>query len=142
MDIKSIPAKITGHKPVFNERSLYFFCQKNNGKECDLVVRTKERSLSQLGMYRVWLSHVASDTGNDDEALHEYLLDKCAPAVVVDIHGPKGTVQITKKKRTSGGHSLSMNKHEMGEFMEKVAILTGHPLPTPEELQALGYLPT
>jgi tRNA A37 threonylcarbamoyltransferase TsaD len=43
-------------------------------------------------------------------------------------------------KRTSGIHSLSMTKDEMGDYMDKCAALTGVPLPTIEELEELGYL--
>jgi hypothetical protein len=44
-------------------------------------------------------------------------------------------------KRTSGGHKLSMNKAEMSEYMVRCAQLTGYPLPTEEELSAMGYVP-
>jgi hypothetical protein len=34
-----------------------------------------------------------------------------------------------------------MTKDEMSEFLDKCAAFTGYPLPTPEELEVLGYLP-
>lgn len=139
--MNSIPAKIKNGKLIINERSLYIFKEKNEGKDCDLVVRKRERSSSQLAMYRAWLKDVANHTGNDEEVLHEFLLEKLAPRVVVKVKGHKGEYELAKHKRTSGGHSLSMTKTEMAEFMEKAAILTEYPLPTPEELQAMGYLP-
>ena len=100
-----------------------------------------ERSISELRMYRAWLGGVAAQTGNEEEALHAFLLDRCAPRAVVKIKGSKGEVEVEQVKRTSGGHSLSMNKTEMAEFMAKCAQLTGYPLPTEEELSAMGYLP-
>lgn len=138
--MKSIPATIKDGKVVFTRASLLRFVAENEGKTCDLILRDRERSLSQLGMYRVWLDHVASKTGNDTEELHEFLLDRCAPRKVIRIQGSKGSVEVEKPKRTSGGHGLSMNKQEMGEFMDKAVALTGYPLPTREELEAMGYI--
>lgn len=138
--MKNIPVKIENGKLVFNEISLARFKEYNNGKWCDVVVRTPERSMNQLAMYRAWLTDVANHTGNDTEALHEYLLEKLAPRKIMQLTGPKGTFAIEQKKRTSGGHALSMNKSEMAEYMEKAAILTEYPLPTREQLEAMGYI--
>ncbi|MBM7488093.1 hypothetical protein ACVWWI_006356 [Bradyrhizobium sp. USDA 3686] len=51
-------------------------------------------------------------------------------------------MEIERKKCTSGGTSLTMDKAEMAEFMRKAAMLTGYPLPTEEELAAMGYEPS
>ena len=112
----------------------------HNGAHLSIEHVKAERSPSQLRMYRAWLHKVADETGNDEEELHEFLLDRCAPRVVVTIKGPKGSVDIERVKRTSGNHSLSMTKAEMEFFMDKCAALTGIPLPTEDELEALGYL--
>ena len=138
--MNSIPAKIVNGKIEYSPISFSRFAAANEGKDLDIVVRKKPRSLSQLGMYRAWLRETASHTGNDEEELHEFLLDRCAPTKVVKINGTKGTYEMEKKKRTSGGHALSMNKLEMGEFMDKCAAMTGYPLPTREELEAMGYI--
>ena len=138
--MKSIPCKITDKKIVYNYVSFVRFAGENEGKDCDIIVREKARTLSQLGMYRVWLADVANHTGNDTEELHEFLLDKLAPRKVISIHGKKGIVEIAKYKRTSGGHALSMNKLEMGEYMDSAARITENPLPTREELEAMGYI--
>jgi hypothetical protein len=48
------------------------------------------------------------------KALHEFLLDKCAPRIVVTIKGRDGrSVDVEQTKRTSG-HRLSMS---VGEFV-------------------------
>jgi hypothetical protein len=99
-----------------------------------------ERSLGQLRLYRAWLDRMCDQTGNDPDDMHEYLIDKCAPTVVTTIKGRKKTIEVERKKRTSGGHKFSMDKLEMQTFMERCAALTQFPLPTPEELEALGYL--
>jgi hypothetical protein len=112
----------------------------HHGAHVEIEHVKPERSISQLRMYRSWLSGVAIHSGNDEEALHEFLLDRCAPRVVVTIRGPKGSVEVERVKRTSGGHTLSMSKAEMVEFLDKCAALTGYPLPTDEELAALGYV--
>src|SRR3954452_17042555 len=92
-----------------------------------------ERSISQLRCYRAWLHKVCDETGNLESELHEFLLDRCAPRVVVTIKGPKGKLDIERVKRTSGNHSLSMTKDEMGDYMHKCAALTGVPLPSEAE---------
>ncbi len=43
-------------------------------------------------------------------------------------------------KRTHGGDKNTMTKDEMSEYMDRAAELTGYPLPTEEELQAMGYV--
>jgi hypothetical protein len=117
------------------------WCAQNDGARVVIDLDKEDRSLSQLRMYRAWLANVAAHTGNDEEELHTFLLDKCAPRAVVKIVGPKGAVEVEQIKRTSGGHRLSMDKNEMDEYMRKCAQLTGYPLPTEEELLAMGYLP-
>lgn len=99
-----------------------------------------DRSTGQLRMYRAWLASVAASTGNDEEELHNFLLEKCAPRAVVKIKGKKGIVEVEQIKRTSGGHSLSMDKLEMTDYMNKCAQITSCPLPTEEELMAMGYI--
>ena len=66
--------------------------------------------------------------------------EKCALRAVVTIKGKTRTVEVEQIKRTSGGHSLSMDKLEMTAYMDKCAQITSHPLPTPEELEAMGYI--
>lgn len=112
----------------------------NEGARIVISEEVEERSGGQLRMYRAWLNRLCEQTGNDPDELHEFLIEKCAPFIVSTIKGPKGSVEIEQKKRTSGGTKLSMDKLEMSEFMERCAALTQFPLPTPEELEALGYI--
>lgn len=114
--------------------------RSQEGKRIVIELDKEDRSLSQLRMYRAWLAQTAAQTGNDEEELHTFLLDKCARRVVVKIKGAKGVVEVEQIKRTSGGHTLSMSKEEMGGYMDRCAQLTGYPLPTKEELEALGYV--
>ena len=100
-----------------------------------------ERSVSQLRFYRAWLDNMCAHTGNLTEEMHEWLLKKCAPRIVVTIVGPKGKIEDETVKRTHGADKLTMTKDEMSEYLDKCAALTGYPLPTPEELEAMGYLP-
>lgn len=99
-----------------------------------------ERSVSQLRLYRAWLDNMCTHTGNNAEEMHNWLIKQCAPQIVVKITGPKGFVEDVQYKRTHGGDSSCMTKDEMNEYMDKCAALTGYPLPTPEELEALGYI--
>ena len=50
-------------------------------------------------------------------------------------------MEVVRHKRTHGGDTNTMTKDEFSEFMDKCAALTGYPLPTPEQLQEMGYLP-
>lgn len=138
--LHSIPFRVEKGELVYNRQSYLRFVQDNEGKSGDIAIKQRDRSLSQLRMYRVWLKQAADQTGNNEEELHEFLLDKCAPKVVVTIKGKANTHEITKSKRTSGGHSLSMTKLEMGEYLDKCAALTECPLPTKQELEAMGYV--
>jgi hypothetical protein len=126
--------------PIIQQR-LEEWGAAHEGAHLVLTEDKPERSISELRMYRAWLSNVAAHSGNEEEALHTFLLDRCAPRAVVKIKGAKGEVEVEQVKRTSGGHSLSMNKVEMSEYMAKAAQLTGYPLPTEDELSAMGYLP-
>jgi hypothetical protein len=118
------------------------FKREHEGAKIVIEEEKPERSLSELRMYRAWLRNVAEHSGNDEDKLHEFLIDRCAPVAVIAIKGKKGQVEIERKKRTSGGTSLTMDKQEMAEFMRKCAALTGYPLPTEEELRAMGYEPS
>ena len=113
----------------------------HEGRRITIELEKEDRSTSQLRFYWAWLSNVAAHTGNDENELHEFLLDKCAPRIVSKIAGPKGTAEVEQTKRTSGGHRLSMSKDEMAAYMERCAQLTGYPLPTEEDLMKLGYMP-
>jgi hypothetical protein len=118
------------------------FKREHEGAKIVIEEDKPERSLSELRMYRAWLRNVAEHSGNDENELHEFLIEKCAPVAVIAIKGGKGRVEIERRKRTSGGTSLTMDKQEMAEFMRKCALLTGYPLPTEEELRAMGYEPS
>jgi hypothetical protein len=100
-----------------------------------------ERSTSQLRLYRSWLRALCAQTGNDEEALHNWLLKQCAPQIVVKIKGPKGELEDVQSKRTHGGDETTMTKDEFAEYLDKCSALTNFPLPTQEELIAMGYLP-
>jgi hypothetical protein len=137
-------AQAKGGKLSFAPATLIKFAEwltAHEGKWLAIDEDKEDRSSSQLRMYRAWLRHVAQHTGNDEEELHEFLLDRCALRMVVTIKGPKANVDIERVKRTSGGTTLSMSKDEMSDYMNKCAALTGYPLPTEEELAAMGYLP-
>ena len=116
------------------------WCHAHENSHILITEDKEERSNGQLRLYRAWLEGVCAHSGNDPDTLHSWLIERCAPVVVSTIKGPKGSIEIEQKKRTSGGHRLSMDKLEMHEFLERCAQLTGYPLPTPEQLEELGYL--
>ncbi|MDO9413817.1 MAG: hypothetical protein Q7T81_14715 [Pseudolabrys sp.] len=128
-------ARIRIGRPQFPAR-LPQFCEEHEGRWLRIELEEPVRSISQNRMYRAWLDNVAESTGNNAEELHEFLLHKLAPRLIVTIKGDKGVVEVEQIKRTS-----AMSKADMVEYMDKCAALTGYPLPTPEELMAMGYLP-
>jgi hypothetical protein len=129
-------ARIVDGKPTFgNPARFNEFCKEREGSWLRIELEEPLRSISQVKMYRAWLDNVADHTGNNAEELHEYLLHTLAPRIVVTIRG-KQPFEVEQIKRTS-----AMSKAEMGEYMEKCCAHTGYPLPTAEELLAMGYLP-
>jgi hypothetical protein len=132
-------AHVFGGKVILPPRLLQW-ARQNEGAHLDIEHVKPARSISQLRMYRAWLSRLADHTGNDEDELHEFLLDRCAPSIIVTIKGPKGTIDVTQKKRTHGGDKNTMTKAEFTEYMDNCAALTDFPLPTREELEEMGYI--
>lgn len=126
--------KLTFNGPLLTRR-FEEWLQRMEGKVVELSEVEPGRSISQNRMYRAWLNSTATHTGNNAEELHEFLLQKCAPRHFVTIKGARGSLEVEHLKRSS-----DMSKQEMSEFMDKCSALTGYPLPTPEELEAMGYV--
>ena len=117
------------------QRRLEEWLVKMDGRVIEVKAVEPGRSISQNKMYRAWLDSTATHTGNNAEELHEFLLQKCAPRHFVTIKGARGQMEVEQLKR-----SRDMSKEEMSDFMDKCAALTGYPLPTPEELEAMEYI--
>lgn len=126
--------QITFNGPVLTQRWREWLAA-NDGAIVEIEKAEPGRSIGQNRMYRAWLDSTANHTGNNAEELHEFLLQKCAPHVFVKLRGRKGEMEVEQVKRTS-----VMSKQEMSDYMDKCAALTGYALPTPEQLEAMGYI--
>ncbi len=119
----------------FNERRWQEWCQNNEGKRVEIKKPKSIRSLTQNALYHVWLAKVELETGNQSEDMHEYLKHKFLPKRLIKIKGKKGDYDVETVTSTT-----KLGKLEFGEYLDKCASHTGVPLPTKEEIEALGYL--
>jgi hypothetical protein len=131
--MNSIFAKKENGKLIVDQYHLMNF---KDGQTFDLVPHVASKSMGQLRMYRAWLDNTAQHTGNDPEALHEILLESCAPRQGVTVKRRDGTTY----EKEFVAHSSRMDKLEMSEYMDRCAVFTGYSLPTEEELQAMGSI--
>ncbi len=128
----SIPGTIFNGKPVFNERSMYLFGQKNEGKYVDLVLRKKRRTLSQNSYVHVLFQYLADETGQDKEEIKTVEKRRHLTPHEIELYGQKQMVLPSLSK---------LENTEMSEFIEKVLAdcsFLGITVPSREEL---GYLP-
>ena len=91
-------------------------------------VEHSPRSLSQNAYYWAYLRVIEQETGHTADDLHEYLKRKLLPPRFITILDQEIKIPASTTK---------LNKHEMGEYLDKIAALTGVPLPDPE---MAGYI--
>ena len=87
----------------------------------------KRRSLSQNGLYWRWVEIISNDTGNDTDAVHDFLKNKFLVPKEIEIAGEKVLCRSTRKQDTK----------TMSEYMDKVYAFAGSELgiflPVPED---------
>ena len=88
----------------------------------------KQRSLSQNGLYWRWVEIISNDTGNDVDAIHDYLKGKFLTPKEMEIAGEKFMCRSTRKLDTK----------TMSEYMDRCYSWAGSDLgiflPIPEEM--------
>ena len=104
------------------------YCLRNPKAKFHLEPLENKRTTSQNNFYWVYLSIIARETGNDAEDLHEYFKQNLLPRKVGKIKGRKGEYEFEKLTSTT-----DLNKHDFGEYLEKICVLTEVPIPNPEE---------
>src|SRR5205823_2885883 len=88
-----------------------------------------QRTLSQNAYYWVYLNIIEQETGELADDLHEYFKRKLLPPVFKTIRGE----QIKLPRSTT-----DLDKLAFGEFLDKIAALTGVPLPNPEDARYIS----
>jgi hypothetical protein len=86
------------------------------------------RSTSQNAYYWAYLEIIARETGDNAEDLHEFLKRKLLPPRFTKVRGEEIKLPASTTK---------LDKAAMTDYLEKIAALTGVPLPDPE---AAGYI--
>ncbi len=120
---------------VFNENRWVMWCRDNVGKQVRIERSKPIRTLTQNAFMWAWLSKLELETGNASEDMHEYLKHKFLPKRLIHIKGKKGEYDVEVLKSTT-----KLDKLEFGEYLDKCAAHTGVPLPTKEEISAMGYI--
>ena len=132
-------ATIINGKPDFgsdaNKARFMDWCKEHEGAKLRIEEPKATRTLDQNGLYWAWLENVAAHTGNDAEDLHELLKLKLLPRRFITVKGNKKAHNLQVPKSTR-----QLSKTEFGEYLDKCAAFTGYPLPTPEQLEAMGYI--
>lgn len=135
-ETRSFAATITG---ASHERSLaikarpYFQTFLNRfkpGDQLTVVITDKKpkRTEAQHRYYFVFLSEIAAETGNEVEDLHELFKAKFLPRKRVDVLGE--TVE-------RGASTKSLTRTEFGEYIDKIAAMTGIMPPPTEAVRGL-----
>ncbi|MBV9825190.1 MAG: hypothetical protein JO001_05905 [Alphaproteobacteria bacterium] len=112
----------------FNQQRLRLYLSDHEGKQLRLDEIKTVRSLSQNRYYWVYLGIIERETGNNADDLHEYLKRKLLPPRFVEVLGQ----EIRLPASTTG-----LSKADFGDYLDKIASLSGVPLPDP---QLAGYL--
>jgi hypothetical protein len=133
--------KSTGKALDFgSDTNKYVFNQdlaQNIGKTYRIERVIPKRSHAQNRYFWLYLELCEHETGNEKEALHEYVKKYLTPKV-------ERTVKLLKEGQwvehtgMIGKGTSELTKLEMGEVLDKLCALTDVPLPDPT---LLGYLP-
>jgi hypothetical protein len=113
----------------FNTLRFKEFLAQHEGKPVRIEHEVPVRSRSQNALYWVYLDAIEQETGNNASDLHEYFKRTLLPPRFVTVLGKELKLAASTKDLT---------KLQFGEYLDKIAALTGVPLPDPA---AAGYLP-
>jgi len=118
----------------YNRARFNEWCKANEGKAIRIQRDAPIRSLSQNALYWSWLKKIELETGNDSEDMHIFFRSTFLPKRLVKIKGKSiHTVETL-------GSTTKLRKAEFSEYLDKCSLYVGIPLPTPEELESMGYL--
>lgn len=114
--------KIINNRLVLNSpRNFNEYVSKLNGEVFVTVDKIKRsRTLNQNAYYWLYLGLVASETGDSANDLHEFFKRKLLSPRIV---------KVMKKEFKLPATTTALNKIEFGEYLDRIAALTGVPLP-------------
>jgi hypothetical protein len=114
--------KIINNRLVLNSpRNFNEYVSRLSGEVFVTVDKIKRsRTLNQNAYYWLYLGLVASETGDSANDLHEYFKRKLLPPRIV---------KVMKKEIKIPATTTILNKIEFGEYLDRIAALTGVPLP-------------
>jgi len=85
-----------------------------------------KRTISQNSLYWAYLGIIESETGNTADDLHNYFRRKLLPPKFTTVMGE----EIKLPRSTT-----ELSKLEFGEYMDKIASLSGVSVPNPRDLE-------
>lgn len=114
------------------QRALYVQDLKENvGKKYKIERIIPVRSLSQNAMYWAYLGTIEKETGNLVNDLHEYFKRTLLHPKFINVMGKEIKIPAS---------TTDLTKVQFGEYLDKISAESGVPLPTREELEAMGYI--
>jgi hypothetical protein len=108
--------------------SLIKWAREHEGERVVIHEDKPTRSQSQNAYYWAYLEIIARETGDNVDDLHEFFKRKLLPPVFKTIRGEE--IRLP-------GSTRDLEKSAFSEYLDKIAALTGVPLPDPE---AAGYI--
>lgn len=87
------------------------------------------RTHSQNALYWAYLGFIEHETGNLSDDLHEFAKRKFLPPKWIKINGEEIKIPTS---------TTDLNKIQFGDYMDKICVWSGVPIPNPDEA---GYLP-
>ncbi len=115
----------------FNESRLSQELKDNEGKTYRLEKVVHKRSDNQNRLYWAYLGIISHDTGDDVNSLHEYFKRAFLPPQFITARGKE--IRIPSS-------TTDLNKTEFSEYMTRIEVDTGIPVPDFSELEAAGYI--
>jgi hypothetical protein len=113
----------------FNTARLRTYLADHEGKQFRVDEIKTTRSLSQNAYYWLFLGIIERETGNNADDLHEFFKRKLLPPRFTTVLGQEIRLPAT---------TTELSKSDFGDYLDKIAALTGVPLPDP---QLAGFLP-
>lgn len=112
----------------FNLARFREWCKQHEGAWLRITHEQPKRSRSQNSFYWVYLQAIEQETGNNASDLHEHFKRTLLPPVFKTVLGKEFKIPAS---------TTDLTKVQFGEYLDKIAALTGVPVPDP---QAAGFI--
>lgn len=114
-------------RSVYNHERFRQNLRENEGKEYRIEPLISTRSMSQNSLYHLFLDVICRETGNDHNALHEFLKRELLPPKIIKV-----IIKGKETERKIPASTTDLNKTDFGDYMDKISSLTGVPIPDSE----------